>query len=100
MAKWKKTVIGSICKAKEAGNSDYLKVSADCTLKQGTFLNLENEAFQLKNLQEGIEAGRIGSELEKKLRDSIQKTPFIRKNGDETTGFVRFQIVQLTKNDD
>lgn len=99
MAKWQRKVLGSIMKPKVAGEPNYIKISEDIVLKKGDYLNLENEAFQLANLKEGVEAKRVGAELESKIRETINKTPFVRKNGDETTGFVLFQIVKITKND-
>lgn len=98
-SKWKRQVIGSIMKPKVPGDPNYIKISKDIVLKEGSFLNLENEAYQLKNLQEGVEAGRVGADLARKLREGIDKTPFVRKNGDESIGFVLFQIVKIEKLD-
>ena len=48
--KFKRTVIGSVCKPKEAGKPDYIKVRDDVTLKKGSILRLESKKSRLEDL--------------------------------------------------
>jgi len=89
MAKWTKTTVGSVLKAKEAGQPDYVKIKNDITLRAGQTLRLESKTTKLKDLEEGIEKGRINPELAEKIRATIDKHP----------EFVRFDIVLLSKNE-
>jgi len=89
MAKWTKTTVGSVLKAKEAGQPDYIKIKNDITLRAGQSLRLESKASKLKDLEQGIELGRINPELAEKIRTNIDKHP----------DFVRFDIVLLSKNE-
>jgi len=87
MAKWKRRTIGSVVKSKEAGEPDYIKIGDDVVLKKGDTLRLESKAAQLRNLEEGVQAGRLGEETASKIRERLDRFP----------EWVRFEIVQLTK---
>jgi len=89
MAKYTRTIVGSVLKSKTAGTPDYIKIKTDVTLKAGTVLRLENKAQQLKNLDEAVEKGRLGEDIAEKIRANINKIP----------DFVRFEVVQLEKNE-
>ena len=86
MAKYKRTVVGSVVKGKD-GKPDYIKVSKDITLKQGDFLNLESIAMQLKSLDKAVTDGKLSEDLAEKIRSNLEKIP----------DFVRFQIVHIEK---
>lgn len=87
MAKYKRTVIGSVVKNKEAGKPDYIKVNGAHVLKDGQFLNLETKAAQLASLDEAVKAGKLSGEVAESARERINKIP----------DFVRFQIVAVEK---
>jgi hypothetical protein len=88
MAKWKRSVIGSIVKGKD-GKPDYLKVSKDVVLKEGDYLNLESKAAQLKSLEEAEANGKLGGDMLESIREKVNKMP----------DFVRFHVVRLEKQD-
>jgi hypothetical protein len=83
---YKRTVIGSIVKGKD-GKPDYIKMSADVTLKQGDFLNLESKASQLKGLEAAVANGKLSGEIAETIKERLEKIP----------EFVRFQIVKVNK---
>lgn len=84
MAKKRSITIGSVVKGKN-GKGDYIKISRDVTLKEGTYLNLESKADQQKRLTESIENGKLSGDFAQKLQDRVNKIP----------DFVRFEIVKL-----
>jgi hypothetical protein len=85
MAKSKRTVVGSVCKSKDAGKPDYIKVRDDVVLKKGQVLRLESKKFQLESLQGAVSSGKVSSELSEKIKDRIEKIP----------EWVRFEIIAL-----
>lgn len=87
MAKYKRSVIGSVVKSKEAGKPDYIKVNGAHVLKDGQYLNLESKTFQLASLEEAIKAGKLSGDMANSARERINKIP----------DFVRFQIVSVEK---
>ena len=104
MAKYKRTKIGSIVKGKQETDTngellfkdgkpvmkaDSLKVYGNHTLLDGQYLNLENKAEQLKNLEKGIASGKLKGDVAKQIRERIEKTP----------DFVRFDVIKLEKQD-
>lgn len=89
MAKYKRTVVGSVVKAKEKGKADYIKVSADVVLTKGQFLNLESKQFQKESLEAAIASGKLKAEFADKARERVEAIP----------DFVRFQIVAVQKED-
>jgi hypothetical protein len=89
MAKFKRTVIGSIVKSKDPGKGDYLKVSGSHVLTDGQFLNLESKASQLASLEAAIAAGKISGDNANGAKERINKIP----------DFVRFQVVAVSKED-
>lgn len=88
MAKYKRTIIGSVLKSKNEGEPAYIKINEDVKLAKGSTLKLESKKFQLESLAEAVEAGRLQGDLAEKIQERIQKIP----------DFVLFQIVQLEKN--
>lgn len=80
-------VVGKVCKSKEAGKPDYIKIDQDVTFVKGDFINLESKASRQKSLQEAIEAGRIGGENAEKAQASIDKMP----------DWIRFEMVIYKK---
>lgn len=87
MAKYRRTVIGSVVKNKEAGKPDYIKVNGAHVLKDGQFLNLESKATQLASLDDAVKAGKLSGDVAEAARERINKIP----------DFVRFQIVAVEK---
>ena len=85
MAKAKRSVIGSVCKSKDTGKPDYIKVRDDLTLRKGQILRLESKKFQLESLQGAVSAGKLSSELGEKIKERIEKIP----------DWVRFEIVAV-----
>jgi hypothetical protein len=87
MAKWKRTVIGSIVKNKDPKKGDYIKVNGAHVLTDGQYLNLESKAAQLASLKEAIAEGKISGDNAKAAEERINKIP----------DFVRFQVVAVAK---
>jgi len=85
MAKAKRSVVGSVCKSKDSGKPDYIKVRDDLTLRKGQILRLESKKYQLESLQGAVSAGKLSSELGDKIRERIEKIP----------DWVRFEIVAV-----
>jgi len=89
MSKYKRFVVGSVCKAKDAGKPDYIKMGADINLKKGDILNLESAKAQLESLEASMANGKLSAELGAKIKERLEKIP----------SFVRFQIVKISKED-
>lgn len=85
MAKAKRSVVGSVCKSKDSGKPDYIKVRDDMSLRKGQILRLESKKYQLDSLQNAVTAGKLSSELGEKIRERIEKIP----------DWVRFEIVAV-----
>lgn len=85
MAKSKRTVVGSVCKSKDAGKPDYIKVRDDVVLKKGQVLRLESKKFQLDSLQGAVTSGKVSGDLSEKIKERIEKIP----------DWVRFEIIAL-----
>ena len=84
---YKRLKVGSILKAKDSSQPDYIKIDVDITLKKGDFLSLESKKSKLASLEKNIESGKLSGELADKIREGIEKTP----------EFIRFEIVKITK---
>jgi hypothetical protein len=102
MAKWKRTVIGSIVKNKDPKKPDYIKVTDNVVLTKNQYLNLEGEKSQLDSLKEAIALGKISGDNAKAAQDRINKVPWVGKDftdkeGNKQPGFVRFQVVAVSK---
>jgi hypothetical protein len=89
MAKFKRTVIGSVVKSKDPSKGDYIKVTGSHVLSNGQFLNLESKATQLASLEAAIAAGKISGDNAAAAKERINKIP----------DFVRFQVVAVAKED-
>jgi len=79
--KLKRVQVGSVCKAKEAGQPDYIK------MRDGKFYRLESQKFQLENLEQAVAAGKLSDDVAGKIRERIEKIP----------SFVRFEVVELVE---
>lgn len=79
--KLKRQVVGSVCKAKEAGQVDYIK------MRDGKFYRLESAEFQSKSLEGAVAAGKLSEEIAEKVRERIAKIPT----------WVRFELVELVE---
>lgn len=86
--KYKRTVVGSVCKPKEAGKPDYIKMREDVSFKKGDILRLESKKFQLDSLDQAVASGKLTGELAAKRKESIEKLP----------EWVRFEVVRLVQN--
>lgn len=85
MAKTKRSVVGSVCKSKESGKPDYIKIREDLSLKKGQVLRLESKKFQLDSLQNAVSSGKLSADLGEKIKERIEKIP----------EWVRFEIVAV-----
>ena len=86
--KYSRTVVGSIVKSKDTTKPDYVTVANDIVLKKGQYLNLESKTFQLSGIDKAVADGKMSAEIGTAAKERINKIP----------DFVRFQIVQVTKN--
>ena len=66
--------IGSVNKAKE-GNSRYIKISEDITLKKGQYVNLESPSDQIAGLQQAMQEGKLSEDYALKQIERLRKTP-------------------------
>lgn len=85
MAKSKRVVVGSVCKSKDSGKPDYIKIRDDMTLRKGQTLRLESKKFQLDSLQSAVSSGKLSGDLSEKIKERIEKIP----------DWVRFEIISL-----
>lgn len=85
MAKLKRQVVGSVCKAKETGKPDYIKMR-----ESGKIYRLESATFQSKSLEDAVASGKLSEEIAEKVRERISKIP----------EWVRFELVELVENKD
>ena len=85
MAKTFRRVVGSVCKAKDAGKPDYVKIKDDVVLKKGQTLRLESKKFQLDSLEGAVKAGKLSPDIGSQVKERIEKM----------TEWVRFEIVSL-----
>jgi hypothetical protein len=91
MSKWNRQQIGKIVKKSDdklryPGVKEFsLKIDQDITLKAGTYLNLENKAYKLANLEANRE--KMSGENYEKALERIHKMP----------DFVFFEVIKLDK---
>ena len=96
--KYSRVNVGSVVKAKNADQMDYIKVNPQAREaliealqnmdeKAGMFLNLESRESQLVGLEMAVENGKISPENAAKARERIENIP----------DFVRFQVVLVQK---
>lgn len=77
--KKRRNVVGSVCKSKEAGQPDYIK------MRDGKTYRLESAKSQLESLEKAVAEGKLTGDIAEKVRERINKTP----------PWVRFEIVEL-----
>ena len=85
MAKLKRVVIGSICKAKKVGSPDYIQIRNDVNLKKGEFLRLESKKFQLDSIEKALGENKLSADMGEKVKERANSIP----------EWVRFEIVKL-----
>jgi len=85
MAKYKRTVVGSVIKSKDAGRPDYVKIKDQVTLKSGQILKLESKKSRLDSVAQAVKSGKMSEDMAAKVREAIEKTP----------EWVRFDLVLL-----
>jgi len=83
MAKKKRQVVGSVCKAKDGG-PDYIKMR-----ESGKTYRLESAKQQLESLEKAVTDGKLSAEIGDKVRERIEKIPL----------WVRFEIIELVDAD-
>lgn len=86
--KFKRVVVGSICKSKDPEKPDYIKMRDDVVLKKNQTLRLESKKFQLASLESAVSAGKIGGEVAEKVKERINSLP----------EWIRFEVVMLEEN--
>lgn len=79
--KLKRQVVGSVCKAKQDGQVDYIK------MRDGKIYRLESAKYQLSQLENAVSQGKLSEEIADKVRDRIGKIP----------EWVRFELVELVE---
>jgi len=84
---YKRTIVGSVLKSKNEGETDYIKINEDVSFKKGDTLSLESKKSQLASLEKNVENGKLSGDLADKIRSNIEKMP----------DFIRFNIVKVTK---
>lgn len=87
MAKYKRTVVGSVCKQKEDPSKFYLKIRDDVKFLKGTMLSLESKKQQLESLKSAVAAGKLSDDVAEKVEERINKIP----------EWVMFEVVQVNK---
>lgn len=102
MAKWKRTVVGNVCKGKkdeETGvvGPTYIQISKfqvplliEALKNNGDkdfYINLESKEAQQESFEKAVKAGKLSGEAQDAIQDRINKIP----------DFVRFQMVRLDK---
>jgi len=92
MGNYKRRNVGSIYKSKDKNKSDYLKVNLKpgdppLVLNNGDILQIETKEYQLKNLEQGREAGRVSDDTYEKALERINNIP----------DYVRASVVQSKK---
>lgn len=79
MAKYKRTVIGSVVKSKDPSKPNYikfnLKYSGPVTLQDGQTMSVESKKFQLESLNNAVSAGKLPSDTAEKIKERIEKMP-------------------------
>jgi hypothetical protein len=74
MAKYgKKQFIGAVKKAKDKNKPDYIQISKDVELKQGSYLNLEKPQDLIAGLKEASEAGKLSEDTASDLIAKYEK---------------------------
>lgn len=84
MGKLKRQVVGSVCKSKDAGKPDYVK------MRDGKIYRLESATQQLKSLHDAVAAGKLPADVAEKVEERINKIP----------SWVRFELVELVEQKD
>lgn len=82
--KLKRNVVGSVCKAKDPTQPDYIKMR-----DTGKIYRLESAKYQLASLEKAVAEGKLGEEIGEKVRERISKIP----------EWVRFELVELVEQD-
>jgi hypothetical protein len=84
---YKRTVVGSVLKSKNEGETDYIKINEDVSFKKGDTLSLESKKSQLASLAKAVENQKMSQEVADKIIANVEKMP----------DFIRFNIVKVTK---
>ncbi len=87
MAKYKRTVIGSVLKSKNPGELDYIKIKDAISFAAGDTISLESRESRLASIDKALAEGKMDEDMAAKIRDSVDKMPT----------FVRFNLVKVSK---
>lgn len=83
--KLKRQVVGSVYKAKDPAQVDYIK------MREGDkYYRLESPKYQLDQLEKAVAAGKLTEDIAEKVRERISKIP----------EYVRFELVELIEKND
>ncbi len=83
--KLRRMVVGSVCKSKDDGGVDYIKMR-----ESGKIYRLESPKYQLAQLEKAVAEGKLSEEIADKVRDRVSKIP----------SWVRFELVELVEQQD
>lgn len=87
MAKYVRTVIGSIIKSKSKEKPDYIKFKTDVSFKAGDCISVETKSYKLVSLENAYKKGYLNQEMLERLKEKVEKMP----------EFVRADLVKVTK---
>lgn len=77
---YKRTVVGSVIKSKDASKPNYIKfnlrnTNGVLTLKDGQTLSVESKKFQLDSLNRAKESGKLSGDVAESIEERINKIP-------------------------
>lgn len=75
MAKYKRSVVGSVVKSKDPTRPNYIKFKTDCSFANGQMVSVESKAFQLQSLASAVANGKLTPENAEKAKERIEKIP-------------------------
>jgi hypothetical protein len=84
--KHKREVVASRNKG-QAGKSDYIKFSKDCSFKAGDILNLQVKEEEMQQVMKRIEEGKLSEEFGADILERLEKIP----------SFVVYNLVRINK---
>jgi len=81
--------VGAIKKSKNPGESDYIELFRSIVVPEGkkVFLNLESKKSKIDGINKALKDGKITEDYAKKQLEYANEIP----------DFVRFEIIQTTK---
>lgn len=96
----KRRNIGVVYKGRD-GKPDSIKITEDVQLKKGQYVNLENEASEIKGLDAAVKAGALDAEYAETRKEQVKanwnKVVSIKGEDKVVKDMVRFNLVVVTK---